>query len=100
MEELMNRLEGKIAVVTGSARGIGRAIVEKLAAHGAKMVVSCDMGETSYEQKNVVHKILYIFLIFYYIIFTEILKVNIFFIFKFSFIMSKYVIRLCYNSTR
>ena len=25
----MNRLEGKIAVVTGSARGIGRAIVEK-----------------------------------------------------------------------
>ena len=54
----MNRLEGKIAVVTGSARGIGRAIVEKLAAHGAKMVISCDMGETSYEQKNVVHKIL------------------------------------------
>ena len=54
----MNRLEGKIAVVTGSARGIGRAIVEKLAAHGAKMVVSCDMGETSYEQKNVIHKIL------------------------------------------
>ena len=54
----MNRLEGKIAVVTGSARGIGRAIVEKLAAHGAKMVISCDMGETSYEQANVVHKIL------------------------------------------
>ena len=36
----MNRLEGKIAVVTGSARGIGRASVEKLAAHRAKMVVS------------------------------------------------------------
>jgi|GEM_PF-27618 len=54
----MNRLEGKIAVVTGSARGIGRAIVEKLAAHGAKMVISCDMGESSYEQGNVVHKIL------------------------------------------
>ena len=51
-------LTGKVAVVTGSARGIGRAIVEKLAAHGAKMVVSCDMGETSYEQKNVIHKIL------------------------------------------
>ena len=54
----MNRLEGKIAVVTGSARGIGRAIVEKLAVHGAKMVISCDMGEASYEQKNIVHKIL------------------------------------------
>ena len=34
------------------------AIVEKLAAHGAKMVISCDMGESSYEQANVVHKIL------------------------------------------
>ena len=54
----MNRLEGKVVLVTGSARGIGRAIVEKLAAHGAKMVISCDMGETSYEQANVVHKIL------------------------------------------
>ena len=54
----MDRLEGKVAVVTGSARGIGRAIVEKLAVHGAKMVISCDMGETSYKQKNVVHKIL------------------------------------------
>ena len=54
----MNRLEGKIAVVTGSARGIGRAIVEKLAAHGAKMIISCDMGEATYEQSNVVHKTL------------------------------------------
>jgi len=54
----MNRLEGKIAVVTGSARGIGRAIVEKLAAHGAKMIISCDMGEATYEQANVVHKTL------------------------------------------
>ena len=54
----MNRLEGKIAVVTGSARGIGRAIVEKLSSNGAKMVISCDMGESSYEQANGVHKIL------------------------------------------
>ncbi|EAA24570.1 SHORT CHAIN DEHYDROGENASE [Fusobacterium vincentii ATCC 49256] len=33
-------------------------MLKNLLAHGAKMVISCDMGETSYEQKNVVHKIL------------------------------------------
>lgn len=54
----MKRVEGKIALVTGGARGIGRTIVEKLANEGAKMVISCDMGEATFEQKNIRHEIL------------------------------------------
>jgi NAD(P)-dependent dehydrogenase (short-subunit alcohol dehydrogenase family) len=36
----MNALEGKIAIVTGAAQGIGRAIAEGLAAEGARIVIA------------------------------------------------------------
>ena len=36
----MRLLEGKVSIITGAARGIGRACAEMFAAHGARVVVS------------------------------------------------------------
>ena len=36
----MGKMDGKVAVVTGSASGIGKAIVELFSKEGAKVVVS------------------------------------------------------------
>jgi len=38
------RLDGKVAIVTGSSRGIGKAIALKLASLGAKVVVNYNKG--------------------------------------------------------
>lgn len=45
----MINLTGKVAVVTGSARGLGRGVVEKLAQLGAQVVIS-DINASGAEQ--------------------------------------------------
>jgi 3-oxoacyl-[acyl-carrier protein] reductase len=48
----MERLAGKIAVITGGAKGLGQAMAELFANNGAK-VIACDLGDLTYQNPNV-----------------------------------------------
>ncbi|TFH48676.1 MAG: SDR family oxidoreductase, partial [Lysobacterales bacterium] len=45
----MFSLKDKVALITGSSRGIGRAIAEAMASAGAKVVISSRKGEACYK---------------------------------------------------
>jgi 3-oxoacyl-[acyl-carrier protein] reductase len=47
----MSKLDGKVAVVTGSARGLGRAYAKRLAGLGAKVAVA-DLNLCKRRSKN------------------------------------------------
>ena len=48
----MGVLDGKAAIVTGSARGIGRATAELLSEHGARVLVNDLDGDVAEQAAN------------------------------------------------
>lgn len=48
-------LSGKVAIITGSSRGIGRAIAEAMADHGARVVISSRKAESCAETAEAIN---------------------------------------------
>jgi NAD(P)-dependent dehydrogenase (short-subunit alcohol dehydrogenase family) len=48
-------LTGKVAIITGSSRGIGRAIAQAMAAHGAKVVISSRKADACAEAADAIN---------------------------------------------